>query len=271
MSDECQPATVGGPQDEPPESGRGESETDVAPRLEGAPRCRLLIADDLLINLSLTAKLLRRLPVDIEIARDGEEALERFKLQPIDLVLMDMGMPVMDGLEATRQMRAWEAALGRAPTPIIALTASTLAAEQAECLRAGCNGFLAKPVTRDALVRALSHFLQRPDLDPVPSPLSDPPPKVTVDPEIAELIPAFLAAMRERAEAIIRAAHEGRADEVKSLAHQIIGPGGSYGFPEVSDWGRGMEQSAQRGNLEETVKTAGELRKYLSTVEIVYA
>ena len=72
-----------------------------------------------------------------------------------DLVLMDRQMPVMDGLTATRKIRAWEMENGRKPTPVFALTASALKGDREMCLAAGCTAFLTKPIKQDVMLQAI--------------------------------------------------------------------------------------------------------------------
>src|SRR5476649_1720387 len=78
-----------------------------------------------------------------------------FAARHYDLVLMDRQMPVMDGLAATRKIRAWEQANNRLPTPIIALTASALKGDREMCLAAGCTAFLTKPIKQEVLLQAI--------------------------------------------------------------------------------------------------------------------
>ena len=78
-----------------------------------------------------------------------------------DLVLMDRQMPVMDGLTATRKIRAWEQANDRPPTPIIALTASALKGDREMCLAAGCTAFLTKPIKQEVLLQAIREHSMR--------------------------------------------------------------------------------------------------------------
>src|SRR5476651_323633 len=106
------------------------------------PPLRILLAEDSPDNCTITLAYLEDTPYRVEIAETGAIACEMFVAGHYDLVLMDRQMPVMDGLTATRKIRAWEQANGRPPTPIIALTASALKGDREKCLAAGCTAFL---------------------------------------------------------------------------------------------------------------------------------
>jgi PAS domain S-box-containing protein len=120
----------------------------------------VLVAEDNEINALLTRTLLTRLGHVPVMAESGGVALERWhdareRGAPYDLVLMDMHMPGVDGLEAARRIRAAEAERSDRPTPIIALTANAFAEDREACLAAGMDGFLVKPLERDRLAAAL--------------------------------------------------------------------------------------------------------------------
>jgi two-component system sensor histidine kinase/response regulator len=116
---------------------------------------RILLVDDLEDNRFLITTYLKKSPYLIEIAENGEIAVEKFKNGEFDVVLMDMQMPVMSGIEATRIIREWEKDRHRAPKPIIALTASALREEIQNSLRAGCSHHLTKPVRKSELIAAI--------------------------------------------------------------------------------------------------------------------
>ena len=120
---------------------------------------RVLVVDDMEINRMVMGAILEMLDVEVVEAVDGQEAVEAVARQAFDLVLMDIQMPVMDGLTATREIRALEEAAGRAPTPIIAVTANAMSADVARCLAAGCDRHVAKPVTPAELLRAMAETL----------------------------------------------------------------------------------------------------------------
>ena len=112
---------------------------------------RLLVAEDNKVNQILVQKFLKDFPVEIELAEDGARALELTQSFQPDIILMDMSMPVMDGLEATRAIRALQI---RQPV-IIALTANAFDTDKADCLAAGMDEFLTKPINRKQLIDVL--------------------------------------------------------------------------------------------------------------------
>ncbi|SEM99244.1 ATP-binding protein [Bradyrhizobium sp. OK095] len=121
----------------------------------------ILVAEDNEINALLMRSLLTKLGHRVVIAVHGEAALESWLAAssagtPYDLVLMDIQMPQLDGIEATKRIRVHEAATGGHHTPILALTANTLVEDRYACFEAGMNGFLIKPLDRDKLEEALA-------------------------------------------------------------------------------------------------------------------
>jgi two-component system, sensor histidine kinase and response regulator len=116
---------------------------------------RILLADDSPDNRLLIQAFLRREPHQIDIAENGRIAIDKFVARPYDLVLMDIQMPELDGLEATRIIRQWEKRQGLAPVPILALTASVLDQDVERSLSAGCNAHIGKPVKKQALLDAV--------------------------------------------------------------------------------------------------------------------
>ncbi|MBI5383246.1 MAG: response regulator [Verrucomicrobia bacterium] len=116
---------------------------------------RILLTDDNAINIKVASKMLNQLGYKPDIANNGVEAVAAVQRQPYDVVLMDVQMPQMDGLEATRRIRAWEKENGRAPVSIVAMTANAMSGDREKCLAAGMNEYLAKPVRPDALQKTL--------------------------------------------------------------------------------------------------------------------
>ncbi|MGI9516952.1 MAG: response regulator [Pirellulaceae bacterium] len=121
---------------------------------------RILLVEDGMANQKLASALLRRWGHTVTVADNGLQALEKYEQEPFDLVLMDVQMPEMDGLEATREIRRREQKSGR-HTPIIAMTAHALRGDRDNCLTAGMDGFLSKPVRKKQLYGAMLEMMGR--------------------------------------------------------------------------------------------------------------
>ncbi len=117
---------------------------------------RVLLADDHPTNRKVVELMLTRPGLTLIMVENGRQALEAYAAQPFDLVLMDMQMPVLDGLSATRALRALEQQRGLAPAPLVMLTANALPEHVAAALAAGATRHLAKPITAEALLAAIS-------------------------------------------------------------------------------------------------------------------
>jgi CheY-like chemotaxis protein len=141
------------------------NETAQQPQAHGSPASlsvgaarslEVLVAEDHPVNQALITALLETLGHRVTLANNGREAVDLWATQPFDLVLMDMQMPVMGGLDATRAIRGTEQKSRRPqPTPIYALTAAAMQEDQALGLEAGLDGYLTKPINRDALYEVL--------------------------------------------------------------------------------------------------------------------
>jgi signal transduction histidine kinase/DNA-binding response OmpR family regulator len=125
---------------------------------EGQGAMRILLVDDSADNRLLVEAYLKTTPYQIDLAENGEVAVEKFKAGNYDLVLMDMQMPVMDGYTATRTIRQWESQSGLKPTPIIALTAFALKEEVQKSLDVGCDAHLAKPIRKAILLESIKNI-----------------------------------------------------------------------------------------------------------------
>jgi CheY-like chemotaxis protein len=128
-----------------------------------AKSLRILVADDNRVNQTVAKRMLERLGHTVTLANDGKEALSAAKSASFDLIMMDVQMPEMGGLEATRRIREWEA--GKTRIPIIALTAHAMDSHREECLAAGMDSFLAKPILLEPLKLQIERLTEKlPDL-----------------------------------------------------------------------------------------------------------
>lgn len=132
----------------------GVASPDDAPVLDVIAPVRVLLADDNATNRLMVASFLKRTPVVLQEAVDGREAVEICKTMQPDVILMDMSMPELDGVQATRAIRALEI-----PQPrIIAITANAFASDRAACAEAGMDGFLTKPLRKVVLLACLARL-----------------------------------------------------------------------------------------------------------------
>jgi CheY-like chemotaxis protein/HPt (histidine-containing phosphotransfer) domain-containing protein len=132
--------------------------------LPAGPKLKILLAEDGLANQVVARGLLNAAGHKVVIAADGRETIERWAAEPFDLILMDMHMPELDGIEATREIRRIEQQQGRKPIPIIAVTAAAMSEDTRMCLDAGMNAFLAKPLQAHVLYKAIADYAT-PDRD----------------------------------------------------------------------------------------------------------
>ncbi len=133
-----------------PDAGTNELPKTETPLFSGS----VLVAEDVKGNQKLMELMLSKLGLDVVIAEDGNQALQKALSQSFDLILMDMQMPHMDGYEATRALKqqGYE-------TPIVALTANAMKGDDQKCIEAGCDGYLTKPIDRRELPRILAQYL----------------------------------------------------------------------------------------------------------------
>ncbi len=226
------------------------------------PALRILMAEDSPDNCTIALAYLEDTPYVVDVAETGVLACQMFKAGHYDLVLMDRQMPAMDGLTATRIIRAWEKANDRRPTPIIALTASALKGDRESCLAAGCTAYLTKPIKEDVLLQAIK------DHSAVTAPLTlaIPPPEPDLSRtarRLAERTPAYLENCRLNVTAMLAALDRGDFEAVTILGHNLRGSGGGFGFQAITDIGAGLEQSADISDLAVTRRWVGELSSYL--------
>jgi len=125
---------------------------------------RVLLAEDNPINREVAFQMLLALECEVRTAENGRDAVQIWEQSTPDLVLMDIQMPEMDGMAATREIRRQEALSGRRSVPIVAVTAHAMQREREECMRAGMNGFLSKPFSKAQLAQLLQSWRKRDEM-----------------------------------------------------------------------------------------------------------
>jgi CheY-like chemotaxis protein len=141
------------------ERGAG-AQACASPAAPGRPVVRVLLVEDNPVNQKVAAKMLGKLGCSVDLAENGAVALERYDSGRYALVLMDLSMPIMDGLEATRLIRLREARTGER-VPIVALTANAMEGDRERCIGAGMDEYLTKPVRAEGLAEVIVRYAPR--------------------------------------------------------------------------------------------------------------
>ncbi len=214
-------------------------------RPEQLPAWRVLVVDDDEFNLLVIRRYLPTPPLEVVTAVNGRAALEAALAQPPDLVLIDLDMPVMDGLEATRRLREHQAGGRLKPFMIVMLSSHDDEATRQRARDAGCDLYLSKPVSRDVLLRTLA-WAAGPHAQPFePAPVQAAEgPDVTLDPDLLDKLPAFLASRRELLASLHEANASGDAATARRHAHRLAGSFSLYGFHWAARQCRRIEHDA---------------------------
>ncbi|VAW77662.1 diguanylate cyclase/phosphodiesterase (GGDEF & EAL domains) with PAS/PAC sensor(s) [hydrothermal vent metagenome] len=193
-------------------------------QLEGS----VLLVEDNEINQQLISYLISRTGAKVTIANNGEEGVHMASLKMFDLVLMDIQMPVMDGFEATRRLRS-EGYKGC----IIALTANVMASDVAKYKQDGFDGYLSKPLDKEAFIRTLKeHLAELSEEVEVASPIQS---QADLSDSVMEhLLERFLDGLIERIRLVRHYTDSKDWGELKKEVHNLKGMGGSFGYPQLS-------------------------------------
>jgi PAS domain S-box-containing protein len=244
----------------------------IADRAETLPvrQLRILIAEDSVDNRLLIEAYLKGSPHLFKFVGDGKAAVDCFSAERFDLILMDMQMPIMDGLSATRGIRAIERERGSAAIPILALSANARKLDVELSGSAGCNQHLSKPVSKHKLLSTIGEY--GPMIDSAPASLdlvvTSPPKPIRIDvpPGLEEIVPGYLAARRKELPEMMALLADSGYERLAFLAHDLKGTGGSYGFPELTRMGAVLEHAARQMDAGALNVHLSELKAYLGQV-----
>ncbi len=217
---------------------------------------RVLLAEDSEYNVLLIRAYLKNSGIDLDVAENGKIAVEKVISHRPDLILMDLQMPVMDGLEATRAIRQAEERTGARPIPILALTADAGQEAVSRSLLAGCSEHLSKPIKRTTLLEAIARHIHGII-------------RITPPEGIEGLVPNYLASIRRDMATMMTAVGEQDCEIAGRLGHQFKGTGHGYGFPEIAQAGTAIELAARSANEGEIRRQILSLAAYLDRVEVV--
>lgn len=259
----------------PPEQAE---DTPALPRFNAT---RVLLAEDNPVNQKLTRLMLENLGVQVTLATNGREAWELVRQEPVDLVLMDCHMPELDGLQATRAIRAWEAEQGVAGLPIIALTANAMPGFEEACRQAGMNGYLLKPLREESLARTLLQWLPAKAIAAVENASAPAEPAVVTasfdlakirricrdeTDQVQEMLTLFLESSRPILEQLRQASNARQAEQAARHAHQLKGAAAYIGATVLTEAARRAEAAARSQDWQQLQTSLAELEAAFEVV-----
>lgn len=240
---------------------RGNADTSLAPGVKPL-RGRVLLAEDNPVNQEVAKAMLQRMGLDMIIANNGQEALALIDRGAFDLVLMDCQMPVMDGFEASRQIRQREQAMGLAHVPIIALTANAISGDREHCLAQGMDDYLSKPFSQLQLNQVLCRWLPEQTSGSAPATAA----KIEIDQQVIRqlrelrvgLLPKIIGLFRGASPALITQLHQavsaGDANLLYKTAHNFKNSAANLGLLDLAAACRDCEASARKGEMEDAAQ-----------------
>jgi CheY-like chemotaxis protein/HPt (histidine-containing phosphotransfer) domain-containing protein len=246
-----------------------------APSAERVPH-QILLADDNAVNQQVALALLRKMGYRADVVSNGAEVLAALARHGYDVVLMDVEMPVMDGLEASRRInREWPAA--QRPR-IIAMTANAMQGDRETCLAAGMDDYLSKPIRREELAAALTRFESHAvpeDDSPMAEEVDDPEPvdlteiEATVgDPIfVRQLISTFLNDAPGLVGTLRSSLEQCNSEELRRAAHTLKSNGRTFGATALASLSEELELSARTGSLVSAGDLVTRIEKEYARVE----
>jgi len=238
-----QPATV--------RHAAGRDAATAAPQQWQWPPLQVLLVDDDEYNLLIVRRFLPSPPFTVATAINGRMALDMAQAAWPDVIIMDLDMPVMGGLEAVGRLRTHEQVAGLARCHIIALSSHDDEDTRRRCLAAGFDLYLTKPVTRDVIHATLARLTGAQGASVVES---------TPDPDLAPLMAGFVASRRALLDELAQAVAQGERETVRRIAHQLAGSFSLYGFDDAAQASRALEAAAHDAPLDDLAGLAAGLR-----------
>lgn len=215
-------------------------EQNLSRNLQG----KVLLVEDGLDNQDLISSMIRRIGAEVDIACNGQVALEFVENSKYDLILMDMQMPVMDGVTATDELRA-----RKCQTPVVALTANAFSEDRERFVKAGCSEFISKPVDLKQFWSLLGRYLQTAP----PQVANDKPLQSTLlsqFPDLEDVVRLFLDRLPDQIQKIRAAVNSQDWDDLKVTMHTLKGTAGGVGYASMTELAGKIEFQLIKGDYQ---------------------
>lgn len=243
------------------------AETEAEPSIqlgviETIPKLHVLLVEDNLMNQKFMSHILKKIGATYQVAVDGKDCLEKIEAEKFDLVLMDIQMPVMDGIEATKHIRQKTKFKN---LPIIALTAHAMKGDQERCLHAGCNGYITKPVDQQKLVGEIMSLVKTTEhkyekINPYFQGFDKE--------EIIKFQTEYIDQLKIDIQNLDKKLSPREFETFKFFGHNIKGNGVAYGFPEISKIGAELEIAAKEQDYASLTTVFDKLKRYVDGINI---
>jgi two-component system sensor histidine kinase/response regulator len=247
-------------------------------------RLTILLAEDNIVNQRLAVKILEKRGHRVVVASNGKEAIEKLEGERLDLVLMDVQMPEMDGLEATKAIRNSESGIRN--IPIVAMTAHAMKGDRERCLAAGMDDYVSKPINAEELFNVIEKLADTlrakgkngekmvpasKDNAPVAKDIFDLPKTLEVvdgDKDFfQEIVNLFLENLPDSIAQIREAIAKGDSNALNEAAHSLKGSVGNFGAKRAFEAAYRLELMGREGKLSEVDAALSELEKELADLE----
>ncbi len=251
-------------------------------------KTRILLAEDNITNQQVALGILKKLGLSADAVANGWEAVDALRMLPYDLVLMDVEMPELDGLEATRHIRDPQFQVRNPDIPIIAMTAHAMDGDRERCLEAGMNDYISKPVSPQLLFEAIEKWSKGKDKNPQKE--TDGPPAGRAEPDkpgppvwnkkammeilfndkvlAKSIVAVFLADIPLQIKAVAEMLKTGNASGTESCAHTIRGAAANVRASVLEDLALEMEKAAKAGNMDRATSLMADLTDAFEELKI---
>jgi CheY-like chemotaxis protein len=252
--------------------------------------CSFLLVDDVEINRELARIILEKQGHQVTQATNGQEALEKAQRGGFDLIFMDIQMPVMDGFEATNEIRSFELSRGLQPVPIVAMTAYALQGDRDRCLSAGMDGYISKPIREDELFTMIDRLVFGQSVQAPPAEPDARPVEISPEPEqartqvfdrqgllvrlggnedlVQKIVTMFFTSADEHLALLRQAARSGDAEQMLAKAHAIKGSAANVGAIRLSEAAAALEKALREKQPAEQPQLLARLEEQYALFEV---
>jgi PAS domain S-box-containing protein len=237
------------------------------------PRAHILLAEGNEENRRMIRSYLENMPYELMIAADGKTLADLFAVKRCSLILMDMDIMMENQGEVVKKIRTMEERAGSGHTPVIIMANRASGESMGRIQQARCDGHLIKPVSKAKLLETIEKYASERKESPENTTgdlMEIEKIVISVERDLEDLIPGFLANRAKDVEAIKKALDDRDYDKIRILGHSMKGAGGGYGFEYITQTGKALENAAKENNPEKVLQAMKDLSAFLERVHVVF-